>query len=95
MPTRFPAASAAVAALVSLVSLFASGPLFAQSAPGLTREQVREDMQRYAAAGFNPAHMNPRTWVDDAQAAAATVHAARNDDARTQLAVHGTTTRCD
>ncbi|MEK7890535.1 DUF4148 domain-containing protein [Burkholderia contaminans] len=88
MTTRFLAAAAAAA-------LAASGPLFAQSAPGLTREQVRQDMLRYEAAGFNPARMNPRSWVDDAQTAAARVHAGRDDDARTQLAVHGATTRCD
>ncbi|OXI92366.1 MULTISPECIES: DUF4148 domain-containing protein [Burkholderia] len=89
MTTRFLTAVTAIAALV------ASGSPFAQSAPGLTREQVRQDMQRYAAAGFNPARMNPRSWVDDAQAAAARVQAGRADDARTQLAVHGATTRCD
>ena len=61
MTTRFLTAVAATAALV------ASGSPFAQSAPGLTREQVRQDMQRYEAAGFNPARMNPRSWVDDAQ----------------------------
>ncbi|BBA44950.1 MULTISPECIES: DUF4148 domain-containing protein [Burkholderia] len=90
MTTRFLAAAAAAVA-----ALAASGPLFAQSAPGLTREQVRQDMLRYEAAGFNPARMNPRSWVDDAQAAAARVQAGRADDARTQLAVHGATTRCD
>ncbi|WP_423396154.1 DUF4148 domain-containing protein [Burkholderia sp. LMG 21824] len=86
MPTRF---------LTILAALVASAPLFAQSAPGLTREQVRQDMLRYEAAGFNPARLNPRTWVDDAQAAAARVQAGRDDDARTQLAGHGITTRCD
>ena len=45
MTTRFLTAVAATAALV------ASGSPFAQSAPGLTREQVRQDMQRYEAAG--------------------------------------------
>ncbi|NIE57043.1 MULTISPECIES: DUF4148 domain-containing protein [unclassified Burkholderia] len=89
MTTRFLTAVAAVATLV------ASGSLFAQSAPGLTREQVRQDMLRYEAAGFNPARMNPRSWVDDAQAVAARVQAGRADDARTQLAVHGATTQCD
>ncbi|OXI15325.1 DUF4148 domain-containing protein [Burkholderia sp. AU15512] len=89
MPTRFLTAVAAIAMLV------ASGSPFAQSAPGLTREQVRQDLRRYEAAGFNPARMNPRSWVDDAQAAAARVQAGRADDARTQLAVHGATTRCD
>ncbi|CAB3966877.1 membrane protein [Burkholderia cenocepacia] len=89
MTTRFLTAVAATAALV------ASGSPFAQSAPGLTREQVRQDMQRYEAAGFNPARMNPRSWVDDAQAAAARVQAGRADDAHTQLAGHGATTRCD
>ena len=39
--------------------------------------------------------MNPRSWVDDAQAAAARVQAGHADDARTQLAGHGATTRCD
>ncbi|WP_175952456.1 DUF4148 domain-containing protein [Burkholderia sp. BCC0405] len=74
MPTRF---------LTTLAALVASAPLFAQSAPGLTREQVRQDMLRYEAAGFNPARINPRTRVDDAQAAAARVQAGRDDDART------------
>ncbi|MBG0870373.1 DUF4148 domain-containing protein [Burkholderia sp. 9777_1386] len=89
MNTRLFATVTAVAALV------ASTPLFAQSASGLTREQVREDMVRYSAAGFNPARMNPRTWVDDAQAAAIKVEAARNDDARTHLAGRDTTAHCD
>ncbi|CAB3756206.1 hypothetical protein B7G54_16160 [Burkholderia puraquae] len=81
--------------LAAIAALVAYGPLFAQSAPGLTREQVRQDMLRYEAAGFNPARMNPRTWVDDAQSAAARVQAGRDDDARTHLAGRGTATRCD
>ncbi|MBR8213033.1 DUF4148 domain-containing protein [Burkholderia cenocepacia] len=82
-------------AITAFVALVASTPLFAQSAPGLTREQVREDMARYAAAGFNPARLNPRTWVDDAQAAAVSVQAARNGDARTHLAGRDTAAHCD
>ncbi|AXF25637.1 hypothetical protein CUJ89_34950 [Burkholderia pyrrocinia] len=80
-----------------IAALVASSPLLAhaQSAPGLTREQVREDMIRYAAAGFNPAHANPRTWVDDAQAASANILAARNDAPRTRLAGRGMAAGCD
>lgn len=83
-----------LSAITAFAALVASTPLFAQSAPGLTREQVREDMARYAAAGFNPARMNPRTWVDDAQAAA-NVQAARNYDARTHLAGRDAAAHCD
>ncbi|NTZ08672.1 DUF4148 domain-containing protein [Burkholderia metallica] len=93
MKIRLLATVTAVAALVASTPLFAQS--FAQSAPGLTREQVREDLARYAAAGFNPARMNPRTWVDDAQAAAVKVQAARNDDARTHLAGRATAAQCD
>ncbi|MBY4871004.1 DUF4148 domain-containing protein [Burkholderia sp. Bp9017] len=80
------------------VAALAAGPLLAhaQSAQNLTREQVHQDMIRYEAAGFNPARANPRTWVDDAQAAAARVNASRDVDGRTRLADHGATaTRCD
>jgi hypothetical protein len=53
---------------------------------GLTREQVREETAQYAAAGWNPARMNPRTWVDDAQAASAKVMTARAEVSANQLA---------
>ncbi|MPV60785.1 hypothetical protein CFB46_30615 [Burkholderia sp. HI2761] len=81
--------------VTAVAALVGSAPLLAQSAPGLTRDQVREDMVRYASAGFNPARMNPRTWVDDAQAAAVKVQAARNDDASTHLAGRDTAAHCD
>ncbi|HDR9510590.1 hypothetical protein C5615_18475 [Burkholderia cepacia] len=77
------------------VALAASSPLLAH-ALGLTREQVREDMIRYEAAGFNPARANPRTWVDDAQAAAASVAGARDAGGRTRVADRSTAgARCD
>ncbi|WP_322082231.1 DUF4148 domain-containing protein [Burkholderia sp. BCC1972] len=61
-----------VFALVLAVS--GSVPVLAQPvSQGITRAQVRDEMLRYEAAGFNPARMNPRTWVDDAQAASAKV----------------------
>ncbi|MGR3910284.1 DUF4148 domain-containing protein [Burkholderia sp. SR8] len=84
----------------SVVRLFAvaaalSTPLFAH-AQGLTREQVRDDMVRYEAAGFNPARANPRTWVEDLQAASVRVTAAHDGDRRTHLADRGTVAaRCD
>ncbi|RQR40836.1 MULTISPECIES: DUF4148 domain-containing protein [unclassified Burkholderia] len=78
-----------------VAALAVSGPLFAH-AQGLTREQVREDMIRYEAAGFNPARANPRTWVDDAQAASVRVMAAHDAGARTHLADRGAAAaRCD
>ncbi|WP_396333049.1 DUF4148 domain-containing protein [Burkholderia anthina] len=80
------------------VAALAASPLLvhAQPAQSLTREQVRQDMIRYEAAGFNPARANPRTWVDDAQAASARVTAARDPDGRAQLADHdAAATRCD
>jgi hypothetical protein len=52
----------------------------------LTREQVRQEAAQYAAAGWNPARMNPRTWVDDAQAASAKVMTARAEVSANQLA---------
>jgi hypothetical protein len=51
-----------------------SGHAFSE---GLTRAQVHEEMVEYKAAGFDPAHQNPRTWVDDAQRASAKVTASR------------------
>jgi hypothetical protein len=78
-----------------VVALAVSSPLFAH-AEGLTREQVRDDMIRYEAAGFNPARANPRTWVDDARAASVRVMAAHDADARTHLADRGAAAaRCD
>ena len=80
---------------LSVVALAVSGPLLAH-AQGLTREQVREDMLRYEAAGFNPAHANPHTWVDDAQAASVRVTAARDTDGRAEMAGRGSAgARCD
>jgi len=81
-----------ILAFGSAVSVFAS----AQTTPtqGLTREQVREEMAQYAAAGFNPARQNPRTWVDDAQAASAKVRAARGPaDGSNRFAERGTSHR--
>ena len=78
-----------------VVALAVSSPLLAH-AQGLTRAQVREDMIRYQAAGFNPARANPRTWVDDVQAASMRVTAARDADGRAQMAGRGTAgARCD
>ncbi len=69
-----------------------SVPLFAaaqsSSTQGLTREQVRQDMAQYEAAGYNPARQNPRTWVDDARAASAKVMTAKAGEASPQLAVN-------
>ncbi|MFP3504124.1 DUF4148 domain-containing protein [Burkholderia sp. SIMBA_062] len=78
-----------------VAALAVSAPLLAH-AQGLTREQVRDDMIRYEAAGFNPARANPRTWVDDARAASTRVTAARDADGRTSIAARGTAAaRCD
>ena len=83
-----------------ILALGVSAPLLASaqsSSQGLTREQVRQEAAEYAAAGFNPAHMNPRTWVDDAQAASAKVMTAKAEGAGGQLAANaGDTPRhCD
>lgn len=73
-----------------VIALGISAPLLAsaQSSPaqGLTREQVRQEMAQYAAVGFNPARMNPRTWVEDAQAASTKVMIARAEHSSSQLA---------
>lgn len=72
-----------------VIALGISAPLLASaqsSAQGLTREQVRQEAAEYAAAGFNPARMNPRTWVDDAHAASAKVMTARAEGPASQLA---------
>ena len=58
-------------------SLFAGVQVFAQ---GITRQQVSSELAQYVAAGFNPAHENPATWVADAQAASARVASARPSD---------------
>jgi len=75
---------------ILLMAIGLSIPLLAaaqtSAAQGLTREQVRQEMAEYAAAGWNPARQNPRTWVDDAQAASAKVMAARADVPAPQLA---------
>ncbi|WP_279607869.1 DUF4148 domain-containing protein [Burkholderia cenocepacia] len=57
---------------VFAIALGMLAPLFASAqsvSNGPTREQVLQEANQYAAAGFNPARANPRTWVDDAQAA--------------------------
>ncbi|AOI93772.1 DUF4148 domain-containing protein [Burkholderia pseudomultivorans] len=80
-----------------IATLAISSPLLAsaQSAtPGLTREQVRNEMIQYKAAGFNPARANPGTWVNDAQAASAKVASARNS-ANPQLAENGSSSQCN
>ncbi|MFP3549701.1 DUF4148 domain-containing protein [Paraburkholderia sp. SIMBA_049] len=72
-----------------VIALGLSTPLLASaqmSSQGLTREQVRQEAAAYAAAGFNPARMNPRTWVDDAQAASVKVMTAKAEGANGQLA---------
>ncbi|WP_322011113.1 DUF4148 domain-containing protein [Paraburkholderia sp. J12] len=46
---------------------------FAQSSEGLSRAQVRNEMIQVEQAGYNPAHMNPRTFTSDIQAAQARV----------------------
>ncbi|MEN8506146.1 DUF4148 domain-containing protein [Paraburkholderia sp. DD10] len=76
---------------VLLITLTMSVPMLASaqsSAQGLTREQVRQETADYAAAGYNPARMNPRTWVDDAHAASAKVMLARAEGASNQLAAN-------
>jgi hypothetical protein len=73
-----------------VIALGISAPLLASaqssSTQGLTREQVRQETAQYAAAGFNPARMNPRTWVEDAQAASSKVMTARAEQSSSQLA---------
>ena len=72
------------------IALGVSIPLFASaqssSTQGLTRDQVRQELAQYQAAGFNPARHNPRTWVDDAQLASAKVMTARAAETSPQLA---------
>ncbi|CAD6516179.1 DUF4148 domain-containing protein [Paraburkholderia metrosideri] len=74
------------------IALGLSAPLLAtaqsSSTQGLTREQVRQEMVEYKAAGFNPARMNPRTWVDDAQSALTKVTTARTAQTSNQFAVN-------
>lgn len=73
-----------------VIALGLSAPLLASaqssSTQGLTREQVRQEMAQYEAAGFNPARQNPRTWVEDAQVASTKVTAARAAETSPQLA---------
>ena len=72
-----------------VIALSMSAPLLASaqsSTQGLTREQVRQEAAEYAAVGFNPARMNPRTWVDDAQAASAKVTTAKAEGSANQFA---------
>jgi len=81
-----------------VATLAISSPLlaFAQSTTqGLTREQVRNEMIQYEAAGFNPARANPRTWVNDAQVASAKIVAARNSSGHPQLAENGAASQCN
>lgn len=86
---------------VLAIALGLSSPLLAtaqsSSPQGLTREQVRQEMAEYKAAGFNPARMNPRTWVDDARAASAKVTTARTEQTSSQFAVNKAddTSRCN
>ena len=88
MTTRFLTAVAATAALV------ASGSPFAQSAPGLTREQVAGTCsatgRRLQSGAYEPAQLGRRRPSRRGR-----VQAGHADDARTQLAGHGATTRCD
>jgi hypothetical protein len=62
---------------ILVLAIGLSAPFFAaaqsSSQQGTTREQVRQELVEYEAAGFNPARQNPRTWVYDAQAASAKV----------------------
>ncbi|WP_321922558.1 DUF4148 domain-containing protein [Burkholderia sp. BCC1998] len=65
---------------ILIIAVGLAAPIFASAqslTKGPTREQVRQEMIEYAAAGFNPAHLNPATWVDDARAASAKVAAGR------------------
>jgi hypothetical protein len=75
---------------ILLMTVGLSTPLLAaaqsSTSQGLTREQVRQEMAEYAAAGWNPARQNPRTWVDDAQAASAKVMTARAEGGSPQIA---------
>jgi hypothetical protein len=67
----------------------------AEPSQSLTREQVRQEMIEYEAAGFNPARQNPRTWVDDAQAASIKVGTARMAQQRSsQLAATNDSGEC-
>jgi hypothetical protein len=68
----------------TIVPFFASAQTL--STQGLTRQQVSQDLAEYQAAGYNPARQNPRTWVEDAQAASAKVMLARAGGASPQLA---------
>ncbi|GGD96461.1 DUF4148 domain-containing protein [Caballeronia sp. EK] len=63
----------AATALLFAMSAYST---FATSQP-LSREDVQREMISYKAAGYNPARQNPRTWVDDAQAASARVEGSR------------------
>ncbi|ACC75843.1 DUF4148 domain-containing protein [Paraburkholderia phymatum] len=72
-----------------VVAFGAAAPLLASAqsnSQGFTRQQVRQEAAEYAAAGFNPARMNPRTWVNDAQAASAKVMTARAEGSSSQVA---------
>lgn len=81
-----------------IVALAISSPLLASAQStkqGFTREQVRNEMIQYQAAGFNPARANPRTWVSDAQVAFVKIAAARNSSGHSQLAENGTASTCN
>jgi hypothetical protein len=74
-----------------VIALGLAAPLLASAqspSQGLTREQVRQEAAEYPAAGFNPARMNPRTWVNDAQAASAKVMTARAEGSSNQVAAN-------
>jgi len=60
---------------------------------GLTREQVRNEMIQYEAAGFNPARANPRTWVNDVQSA--TTKVSRVQQTHAQFADSGASPKCN
>ena len=82
---------------ILVIALSLSSPLLAsaQSNQGLTREQVRAEMIQYAQAGYNPARQNPRSWVEDAQAATRQVMTAQNLANAPQLAATSASNKCD
>ena len=64
-----------------LKTLFVLGGLLTAAtalAQPLTRAEVREELAMYRRAGYNPARMNPRSWVEDVQRASARVALERN-----------------
>ncbi|WP_321807012.1 DUF4148 domain-containing protein [Burkholderia sp. BCC1993] len=77
-------------AFAALIPAMASAQSTSQ---GLTREQVRNEMIQYEAAGFNPARANPRTWVNDVQSATMKVTLAQQ--AHAQFADSGASPKCN